>query len=1081
MHPTGYFRSPSLCGQKIVFVCDDHLWRIDLDSPHLHARQITNHRALVKDPYISPNGKKIAFLANEFGDFHVYTTSIDGGPIVRVSSLIDPAILGWKDDETLLITSSQDHFTSRESFGHELNLTNFELQAINLGPMSAYQSSEAGDQLLGRNNGDPARWKRYKGGTAGVIWVRENKQDAHFQRILKNIPAHLANPTWYKKRIYFISDHEGHGNIYSCLKNGTEVKRHTHHEQFYVRHFSIEGERLAYQCGADLYLLDLQTGHSEKINFQFNATGIQASERFENAEDYLDHFDFNEENSHLAVVARGQLFTLPAWGGSVRRHGPHQKNFKWANWIEMNDRDYLLSVAIGPEGKEEISLLDPFTDSCREILKDSDWGKILQVQKSPANDYFCICNGRNEIYLAHLKNKNTILIDKGDGPSSGDICWHPSGEAFCYRSVRNGVGILFIYIIKEKISLPITSASIDDQSPAFSKDGKFLFFVGIREIAPIYSAINFDLSYPIAQKIYVVSLLENDDPFLDSREEIDLELDDDFEDDEGEEKKERPKKGKQKYKFHIDLQNIEQRIESLPLKVGSYQQLAAAENKIFYIKQKITPLDPVRDWDEEEEEGQLFCFDFKKKKEDLFQKECWQFALSPSGKSIAMDTEEGLRIVATSHRPNEGEEENSKDGWINLERIRLKIDPKNEWEQMYKEAWILQREHFWREDMAKINWAKIYKNYLSLLPRVLTRSELSDLLWEMQGELGTSHCYEFKGDYHRKPPKHIQGHLGAVLTYQPKTRSVMIKSIPCGEPYHSTMRSPLLAQGVALKAGDHILEIDGEKINSLKHLADLLQGKAAIEVSLTVKRKNQQKSHIVNIKTLTSPLPLNYRNWVEKNRAYVHKKTNGKIGYVHIPDMGIFGHSEFFKSYLKEHRREGLIIDTRYNGGGNISELIFQLISQRVVGFNISRYFRPESYPRSAVNGPLLCLTNEHAGSDGDIFCHSFKLKQLGKLVGKRTWGGVIGIWTRYQLNDQTLTSQPEFSFWFQDVEFDVENHGTDPDIEVEISPEQWSKSIDSQLDRAILEILKDHQKNPPLRTPKGRGPSLRAPRLPKE
>jgi tricorn protease len=374
--------------------------------------------------------------------------------------------------------------------------------------------------------------------------------------------------------------------------------------------------------------------------------------------------------------------------------------------------------------------------------------------------------------------------------------------------------------------------------------------------------------------------------------------------------------------------------------------------------------------------------------------------------------------------------------------------------------------------MSGIDWAAIYKQYAPLVERVSSRSELSDLLWELQGELGTSHAYEMGGEY-RHGPNYRQGFLGVDWAYDEERNRYRIARIVRGNPSERTASSPLAAPGINVRAGDAILAIDGQRVGPERGPQELLVNQADNEVQLTVESAESGETRVVVVKALSTETPARYREWVEHNRKLVHEASNNRVGYVHIPDMGAHGYAEFHRSYLAEYDYPALLIDVRWNGGGHVSGLLLEKLARRRIGYDFPRWGRPEPYPQESPRGPMVALTNEHAGSDGDIFSHSFKLMGLGPLIGMRTWGGVIGIHPRHRLVDNTVTTQPEFSFWFKDVGWNVENYGTDPDIEVDIAPQDFARGDDPQLSRAIAECLRLIEEHPTLEPDPGERPRL--------
>ena len=455
--------------------------------------------------------------------------------------------------------------------------------------------------------------------------------------------------------------------------------------------------------------------------------------------------------------------------------------------------------------------------------------------------------------------------------------------------------------------------------------------------------------------------------------------------------------------------------------------------------------------------------------------------VTADGKHALLNTGSRLRVIKGTAAPKElsGESEPSRTtGWIDLGRIRAEVRPDAEWRQMFREAWRLQRDQFWTEDMAGIDWAWVHDAYLPLVDRVSTRSEFSDLMWEMQGELGTSHCYEMGGDY--APGRFYGvGHLGADLAYDRRAKAWRIGRLPQGDSWQVASTSPLTAPGLGIKEGDSIVAVDGQKVGPKVSPSSLLVGQGGRNVTLTLRRGTGRTRDVV-VKALRHEGALRYRDWVERNRAWVHAKSKGRMGYVHVPDMGVRGFSEFHRYYKGEVRRDGLIVDVRYNGGGHVSQLLLEKLLRRRVGYDLTRYNGLLSYPQDAPTGCLVAITNEFAGSDGDIFSHAWKIYGLGPLIGRRTWGGVVGIWPRHALVDGTTTTQPEFAYWFQDVGYAVENYGTDPDIPVDILPQDHKAGRDPQLERAYKEMQALFKERKPGVPRLGKQPSLKPPRLPR-
>jgi len=380
----------------------------------------------------------------------------------------------------------------------------------------------------------------------------------------------------------------------------------------------------------------------------------------------------------------------------------------------------------------------------------------------------------------------------------------------------------------------------------------------------------------------------------------------------------------------------------------------------------------------------------------------------------------------------------------------MEVRPDEEWRQMLTEAWRLQREHFWDPGLGGVDWRGVLDRWLLLVDRVGVRSEFSDLAWEMQGELGTSHAYEMGGDY-RPGPRYPAGSLGAEVARGPRGGWKLGAPVR-GDSWRPGADSPLAAPGVDAAAGDRLLAVDGVPVDA-RDPHRLLVGTGGAAVTITL-RRGRRKPHDTVVVPLHGEHALRYRAWVEANRATVHERSDGRLGYVHIPDMGTPGFAEFHRSWHHEVDRDGLVVDVRFNGGGNVSQLLLERLRRVRLGWRVTRWHGLRPFPYESPTGVMVALTNEMAGSDGDIFSHTWKLHRLGPLIGTRTWGGVIGIWPQQSLVDGTTTTQPEFGSWFVDVGYGVENYGTDPDIEVDITPQDHAAGRDPQLERGIAEAL---------------------------
>ncbi|MGD0061460.1 MAG: PDZ domain-containing protein [Verrucomicrobiia bacterium] len=1071
MKTSGYFRFPTIHNDVVVFVSEDDLWTVSAGGGI--ARRLTSGLGAASHPALSADGQWLAFSGRDEGSLEVYVMPAAGGEARRLTYLgANTLVVGWTDNGRIVFSSNAE-----QAFGGPPRLWTISpeggaAELLPTGPAQFISFGPTGGCVIGRNALDPARWKRYRGGTAGDLWI-DRTGKGQFRRLIE-LKGNPSRPLWIGSRIYFLSDHESIGNLYSCTPTGKDLKRHTHHEDFYVRNPATDRHRIVYHAGADLFVFDPATDMANKIEIEYDSPRTQRQRKFVDAARYLDSFEPHPQGHLLALATRGKCYTMGNWDGPVLPRGDADAvRHRLPHWLNDGKRIVLVTDAEGEETLE-IHNIDGFEKA--ERVGKLDIGRIIDLRVNPKGDQVALSNHRNELVLVDLKSYKSRVLDKSDWAQIAGFDWSPDGRWVAYSCAQSQhTSAIRVCEVKTGKVHPVTQPVLQDVSPSFDPDGKFLYFLSYREFDPVYDNLHFDLGFPRGVKPYLVTLRRDiPSPFVPVPKPPD-------------DKKEEPKaKAVAKKELHvaIDFDGIESRIVALPVADGRYQQIAGIRGKVLFTSLPIEGSLGGDNWPPSSEppaKGTLEVYDFDAQKSETLVSSVSYFVLSSDRKTLVYRAGRRLRVLKAGEKPDENqakEPPGRKSGWIDLGRVKVPVRPPAEWRQMYQEAWRLQRDNFWTEDMSKIDWQAVYDRYLPLVDRIATRGEFSDLMWEMQGELGTSHAYEFGGD-HRRPPQYDVGLLGADFRYDAVVKAWRITHIVQGDPWNEKARSPLTAPAVNVRDGDTLLGIDGRRVDAETHPHALLVNQAGVEVLITVGDAKGKSPRAVTVKTLTNDTPARYREWVETNRRVVHERTRGRVGYVHIPNMGPLGYSEFHRYFLSEIDRDGLVVDVRFNGGGHVSELILEKLARRRIAYNQSRWSNVQPYPVDSVAGPMVAITNEYAGSDGDIFSHGFKLLKMGPLIGKRTWGGVIGIWPRHALVDGSITTQPEFSFWFKDVGWKVENYGTDPDIEVEMRPQDFVAGRDPQLERAVHEIGKLLRSNPPRRPDFGQRPNLAAPGLP--
>lgn len=1050
----GNYRFPTICGDSVVFVCEDDLWSVSANGGR--ALRLTAGISDCNRPIFSPDGSSIAFTAKYEGTPEIYCMEAVGGESRRLTFLgANTQTAGWMPDgsDIILSTNARQPFLKIRKL-YTVNTKGGDIAELPCGIASNIAFGANNAVIIGRNTADPAIWKRYRGGTAGVLWI-DGDGTGEFSRICTDLRGNLACPMWIKERIYFISDHEGIGNIYSCLVNGDDLRRETSQSEFFARNATTDGKRIVYHAGGDIFILDTVARDERKLEVEFFGQRPQTQRRFVDAAEFLEDYDLHPKGHYFAVTSRGKAFAAGNWEGPVQQIGANDGvRYRLIRWLPDGER----CIVISDEGGEEcIEIYKALTGERLVRFDDIDIGRPIDIAVNPKRSVIALANNRLEMLLLDYEAGTLSMLAKSDYHDIGGMAWSPDGEWLAYSfSTTSQTFSLRIYSQTDKIHRDVTEPSFRDLQPCFDPDGKYLYFLSYREFNPVYDTIFFDLNFPRGIKPYLITLQsETPSPFIAQPKPVEIEKSAKAET----KPNEAADENQAETKIKIDFDGISQRIVAFPVAEGKYVQISGVKGKVVFLS---TPMRGSLESTDTSADGLLELYDFEQQKKETIATGVKEFTVA--GDASIMMCRFGQRLRAISPAPiatdkQSDDRPSKRSGWIDLSRIKISLNPALEWRQMFRELWRLQRDHYWTAEMAGIDWEAIYRRYLPMLDRTATRIEFSDLVWEVHGELGTSHAYEQGGDF-RRSPNYQQGFLAADFHFDDKTGGYRIERIIRGDSWFEQANSALAQPGINISEGDILLGINGRTLNKIIAPGELLVNLAGQEARLTLQTEDNSPRN-ATVKVLKDETAARYRDWVENNKKIVHKATDRRIGYVHLPNMGPLGFAEFHRYYFREVERDGLIVDVRFNGGGHVSQLILEKLARKRIAYTVKRWGQPQSYPYNAVLGPIIALTNEYAGSDGDIFSHCFKLMNLGKLVGKRTWGGVVGISPRHRLVDGTVTTQPEFSFWFKDVGWNVENYGTEPDIEIEFTPQDYRDGRDPQLSACIEIITSELNANP--------------------
>jgi tricorn protease len=1058
----GYLRFPTIFDDTVIFTAEDDLWRVGVEGGR--AERLTAGVAEFTHAHFSPDGQLVAFKGRTEGPTEIYVMPADGGEVQRLTYHgVDSTPAGWRPDGSAIVYASAGGQPSRRMVVlHQIAPSGGEPVTLPYGPARSIAFGPNGALVLGRNTTEPAFWKRYRGGTAGYLYI-DPTGGGEFRKLV-DLKGNITAPCWVGDRVYFISDHEGIGVVYSCLASGSDLRRHTQPGEYYARGLSTDGKRLVYFAGGGLFVLDPNADEAQHIEITLPTARTQRARQFVPAGRHLDGWAPHPQGHSLAITTRGKAFSQGAWEGPVVQQGEVDGvRYRLAAWLADGKRLVTLSDP-GPEPRLAVFASDGSTQP--RIFEDFDIGHVLEMRAAPVGEQVALVNHRNEVLLADVARGTLRTLDRSDfgrnelaGVTSG-IAWSPDGHWLAYAlGINPRQTAIKLCRVESGETWQITEPVLHDMRPAFDPAGRFLYFLSKRVFDPVLDNLQFDWSFPKGMRPYLLTLrADQRSPFVRQPEAPKSEAERQLEEGKKDERAIAPPE------VRIDLDGIAARIVAFPVPEGRYGRVQGTHEGVIFTSM------PVEGTLEEqwpavvpEAKASLEGYHFESYKQERLVDGVSDFEVTADGKAVLIRAGDRLRLLKAGEKPQgEGEAQGKpgrESGWIDLDRVKVSIRPEAEWQQMFAETWRLQREQFWVPDMGGVNWQAAYQRYAALVDCIGSRSELSDLIWELQGELGSSHAYEIGGEY-RPRPEYRQGHLGVDWRFDPASSRYTITRLVKGDPWDREATSPLLEPGIGAQAGDAVLAINGQAVTGQRSPQQLLVNQAGQEVQVLLQPAAGGEPRSVTVRALSDDHAGRYRDWVETNRRKVHEETNGKVGYIHVPDMGSGGYAEFHRYFLAEYDYDALIVDVRWNGGGIVSPLVLEKLMRPRLGYSFQRWGPTEPYMIQAPKGNIVALTDENAGSDGDIFSHAFKMMKLGPLVGKRTWGGVIGIEPYLWLADGTVVTQPEFSFWFKDVGWGVENYGTDPDIEVDFPPQAHVAGTDPQLDRSIAEakrLLEEH------------------------
>ena len=1072
-------RFPDVYKDKVVFSYGGDLWLGSASGGV--ARRITSHPGLELFPKFSPDGKWIAFTGQYDGNFNVYVIPAEGGEPKQLTFLPDVTsvpermgpnnmVITWfPDSQRILFLSRRD--TYHDWFGRLFSVPITgglpERLAIDKGGLTSF-SPDGTKIAYNRIFRNFRTWKRYTGGMAQDIAIYDLKNNT-YERIT-DYPGTDTYPMWHGDTIYFGSDRgpEHRMNLYAYSLRTRRTRQLTQFKDYDVNWPSLGPDSIVFENGGFLYLFDLKSEKARKLTVSLPGDRPLARKHWADAGSLITDFDISPDGKRAVFSARGDIFTVPAKEGSIRNltatPGIREKYAAWSpdgKWIAyFSDRT----------GEDELYLI-PQDGTGKETRVTFD-GKVFRLPPvwSPDSKKLAYSDKDTRFFYVDIEEKKPVRIATGRYADITDYNWSPDSQWVAYaKTEENQNPVIYLYSLADKKTTPVTSSFTGSWNPVFDPGGKYLYFLSNRDFNEVLGVYDFEFANPKATRAYVVTLRADlPSPFAPKSDEVGAKKPENPPAEKKEEKKaeEAPAAREIPKDFRIDLAGIAERVVALPTPAENSRALGAADGFIYYVTMPVAGLSgPLPG-----ERPAIHAYDLNERKDAVLVASATNYALSFDGKKMLYaaprgaggeEGEPGPQTYGIIDAKPAAEPHHAGDGALNLSALRLAVDPAAEWKQMFNEVWRQERDYFFEPAMNGVDWPKERERYAPLLPYVADRYDLTYVMGEMIGELANSHTYVGGGDYPDLKPVHV-GVLGVDFEVDADHGLYRFKKIYSGENWDAALRSPLTEPGVGVKAGDYLLEVNGKALRVPQNPYELFVNTVNENVTLTVNSKpTPDGARRVVVKPLGSEYALRQLDMIETNRQKVDEASGGRLGYIYIPDMDAAGLNAFVKQFFPQVRKPGLIIDVRYNGGGFVDQLIFERLRRILAGMDSARNFESATIPDVVFHGYLACVTNEYAASDGDFFSYFFKKYKLGPLIGMRTWGGVRGIRGFVPLMDGGYVTRPEFSLYGLDRQWLIENHGVEPDIEVDNRPDLVMKGRDPQLERAIEYLLKEIQEHP--------------------
>ncbi len=1064
---TMMLKEPTASKNHIAFTYGGDIWVSDKDGKN--PRRLTSRAAPEFSPKFSPDGKTIAFTAAYDGNSDVYTIPVEGGEPTRLTWHPGrDTVNGWTPDgKEILFTSRREMTSGRSAQAWQISTnggypTKVMDAVIQEGAWDATGKRLAYQPYITAHRGSSG-WRNHRGGSTPPIWIID-PASGDLEKV-PHVRASDTNPMWVNGDVYFLSDRSGTKNVWHYDSKKKTVAQVTKETDWDIETASATDKGIIYATTAGaIKKLDVKKGRTSQVSITINSDTPEARPQWKNAMGNLTGAGLSPTGKRALVTARGEVFTVPLKDGTTRNltrsSGAKESN---AVWSPKGDE-----IAFISDKTRKLQLI--IADQKGAVKKSYDLGDADYSVAAWTGDGSKIIFGDSDLnaYSIDLESGDITKIFTDNQRNNLSVSVTKDGKWMAYtKAGKNLFSDVYLYNFENGEHTRVTDGMSNAASPAFSPDGKYLYFAASTNAGP--TQVGLDMSTqerPRRFGLYAVVLAaDGKSPLLPKAgdEEVKEEKTDTSKEDKAD-KKEDKKDEKKDDSLKIDLSGLSDRIVALPVAERSYFNLAVAHDGALFFIEGPQPGGSV------EPRGRPFAgtlkrFDFKSKKAETAMDRIQGFSFSEDGKTLIAMTPGGVLRTGKA-------EKNVQTKPLKTGDVKAFINPREEWAQIFDEVWRLEKQYFYATNMHGIDWDGVYNKYQPLLKHVATRAELNRLLVEMIAELETGHNRVGGGEVYRDKPVSI-GQLGADLRIE--DGKYRIKNIYTGEKWNPFLKAPLAAPGIGAGEGDYIHSVNGQPVSETDNIYSYLVGTVGKQVTLSVSSDGKaENAHDVVVEPIANERGLRHWAWVEGNRKKVDEMTDGKVGYIYLPNTAGGGFTYFNRMFFAQTDKKALIIDERQNGGGQAANYITDVLSREYLASWKDRAGDLFDTPGGAVYGPKTMLIDQDAGSGGDFLPYSFKRMGLGKLIGKTTWGGLIGISANPGLIDGGFVTVPYFRFFTPDNEWRVENEGVSPDIDIDLDPSAVNSGRDTQLERAVEEMLNELKTYKPVKLDK-------APPLPTE